>query len=182
MNKKELCLKIQKKLNNQTTKVKQVDNIKGNYYSYLTDTIYLSESDEDRKSDEEQLVVLCHESIHSIQSKKKHILNMVLSNAEIIISIILILLLLNRSKYVASVSIFYFLILIASIVFRLILERNAVRESFKLANKIAETSSCYEIQELENKSKKLRVLFYISLFWKKSIKVLFMLFIYYAMK
>lgn len=182
INKKELCLEILKRINNQTTKVKQVDNIKGNYYAYLTDTIYLSERDEGKKSEEEQLVVLCHESIHSIQSKKKHILNLVLSNIELIISIILILLLLNRSIYVFITSIFYFLILISSIIFRLMLEKNAVRESFKLAKNIAETSNHYEIQDLENKSRKFRIIFYISLFWKKIIKALFVIFIYYAIK
>lgn len=79
-------------------------------------------------------------------------------------------------------SIFYFLILISSIIFRLMLEKNAVRESFKLAKKIAETSNHYEIQDLENKSRKSRIIFYISLFWKKIIKALFVIFIYYAIK
>lgn len=182
--KEKQCQKILDSLENVKTKIKLVGDIKGSYYAYITDTIYLSNNN--KKTDEEELVILCHESVHSVQSKKSHMLNFILSNLEIAISLILILLLWFKNNNIILVSIIYSAILLATVIVRILLENEAVVKSFILAKEESEKEpNIYKkeaIIKLENKAHKNISVLYISLFWKKTIKILFMIALYNFVK
>ena len=74
----ELTKDILKILNNNHTKVELKEDFKGNYYSYLIDTIYISKNFKEQKASTKdkmmnkkvaELVTVCHECIHSTQNK-----------------------------------------------------------------------------------------------------------------
>lgn len=134
---------ILKFLKNEHTKVLESKEFKGNYYNYITDTIYLADKFEDKKSEKREdidkstgrLVMLCHECIHSIQNKYMHIMNIVLSNLSIILIIIAIIL-----KFCDNINIVFNYIsgcvVLASIVIRLFLENSAIVGSIELLKKV----------------------------------------------
>lgn len=116
------------KLNNKKTKMVLDDDIKGNYYIFLNDTIYLSNKGADKYK---RLTVICHECVHSIQNKAMQLINFVLSNLEVIIFVIFaILKFLNvfgnilTYVYIASV--------VISVIPRFILEIHASIKSIGL--------------------------------------------------
>lgn len=133
---------ILKYLKNEHTRVELKEDFKGNYYSFIIDTIYIAKNFQEQKVPTEakninkkasELVVVCHECIHSIQSKCLHILNMLLSNLSIILAIINIVLVLFWTSTL-WLKIFTIIIILTSIIIRLILEVGAVNGSIKLAS------------------------------------------------
>jgi len=128
-------------LGNGHTKVERKQGFMGNYYSSLIDTIYIAEDFENIKMPNgaekinkkaAQLIVVCHECIHSVQSKVLHILNTLFANFSLILSVIYVII------AVLSTSQLWFKILtistvLFSVIFRLILEIGATNGSIKLA-------------------------------------------------
>lgn len=167
------CKNILKHIKNSTTKIIEKEEFKGCYYSYINDTIYLAKESSKTKSKEEKFVVLCHECIHSIQNKFMQALNFYSSNIEILLSIIVIILLFLKVSYICYITIPYFIIVLINIMVRFVLERNAVKESFMLARRIINNKDydINKINEMQEEAKTKQILFYISLFWKKLIKV-----------
>jgi len=117
------------KLNNNTTKIVSDDDIKGNYYVFLNDTIYLSSKDADKYK---RLTVICHECIHSMQNKIMQLINFVFSNLEVIIFVIFaILKFLNIFGNILTYA--YIAIVIISLIPRFLLEIHASLKSIKLS-------------------------------------------------
>jgi len=163
--------KILEYTNNLHTKVEIKEDFKGNYYNYVTDTIYISKNmpqqKHGKKSNEiskrtSELVMLCHECIHSSQSKMEHIFNFLLSNISIMIALIYFILELLEivfpwAKYVLLV------LLGLSVVIRIKLELQAINKSTVLAKEaviegLADGVSLKEIEASEEYIKKHKAL------------------------
>jgi len=140
----DLTKHILKKINNEHTKVELKEDFKGNYYSYVVDTIYIAKnfgnkkvpkSVENMNKKAAELIVVCHECIHSIQNKYMHILNTIFSNLSMILTIISIVIgvLWTSPLWLKIATIIALLI---SIIIRLILEVGAINNSIKLASDI----------------------------------------------
>lgn len=177
-----VCEKILKLLKNTTTKVKVKENLKGSYYAYITDTIYLPKENINEDV-EERLIVICHECIHSVQSKKMHKINFILSNFEILLSIILLISICLKTSFLWILVLVYLTTLVFSIIIRVILEKDAVKRSFPLTmnviNKKVVKCEINRVDMFEKKAKKAMILFYMFLFWKKLIKLVLISVIYY---
>ena len=177
MNNIQKCKDILEHLNNKDTKIIEKEDFKGSYYSYINDTIYLSGENKITKSKEEEFIILCHECIHSIQNKTLQAVNFYSSNIEIILSILVILLLIIKVNFVKYLVIPYFLIMLLNIIVRFLLEKDAVKGSFKLAKDIIKDDK-YDISKIESmkdEAKTKQIVFYLSLFWKKILKTVIIL-------
>ena len=125
--------KVLKELNNTTTKVIKDDDIKGNYYVFLNDTIYLSNKNKSSR-EYSRLTLICHECIHSVQSKILQVINFILSNLEILVFIICLFykLVLKKENYIDNI---YIISVIISLIPRFILEIHASISSIFLTRK-----------------------------------------------
>lgn len=126
-------------LGNKKTKYVFDKDIKGSYYVYLNDTIYLCDKQKE-KNNYERLCVIAHESIHSIQPKFLQNLNFILSNLEIVcfvVFLILYFLKLNRLYIYLG----YITVAVLSMIPRLILELCALSKAPKLSKKYLEGKS-----------------------------------------
>lgn len=144
---KDICEDILQLVENKTTKVKIDESIKNSYYVFLNDTIYLStrQTSEDKK--ETRLVLICHECVHSVQSKPLHLTNFLIANLEMILFVIAIIL-----KYIykqESIVPIYGVIAVVSIVIRGILELDAILKSIKLAERYLKESAKEKTIELD---------------------------------
>lgn len=127
-------------LNNNKTSIKQIENQKTNYYNYITDTIYLADYAKQKGLENTNpfcgnLITICHECIHSIQSRYLHILNFIFSNLSILLTIIGIItkLFFEQADWVKILTCF---VISSAILTRSILEISAIRKSVELAEKI----------------------------------------------
>ena len=144
-------------LNNQNTKVQLKKDFNGNYYSHITDTIYISDAFSDKKMPKHaqninkkaaELIVLCHECIHSVQNKKLHILNTILSNLSIILTIIcLVIGVLGKSVF--WLEIVTVCVIIVGIIVRVILENGAINGSITLSKELVEKNKVNDITILD---------------------------------
>lgn len=131
-----IAKELLEKLNNKKTKSVFDKDIKGNYYVYLNDTIYLSDK-QNQKDNYERLCVIAHECIHSVQPKLLQNFNFIISNIEIIIFVLYIFLFLFKINNIYFYSI-YLALVILSIIPRLILELWAITKAPKLSKKYLE--------------------------------------------
>lgn len=139
-----------KKLNNKKTKSVFDKDIKGNYYVYLNNTIYLSDR-QNEKNNYERLCVIAHECIHSIQPKILQKLNFILSNLEVVIFVVYIVLFflkVNMEKFY----LIYLIIAFSSLVIRLVLELWAINRAPKLSKEYLEEKNIdvTNIKKVEN--------------------------------
>ncbi len=128
-----------KYLSNNTTKCTFDKDIKGCYYVYLNDTIYLS-NNQTSKNNYERLCVIAHECIHSVQPKILQFFNFILSNLEVI-SFILFFILYFLKVNILYIFLGYISLASLSIVFRLILEIWALNKAPKLSKKYLESNN-----------------------------------------
>lgn len=139
-----IAKEILKHLGNEHTKVERKQGFMGNYYSPLIDTIYIAEDFENTKVPDDakninkkaaELIVICHECIHSVQSKTLHILNTIFANVSMILFLVYIVMALfwTSSLWIKIATI---TALVTSIVIRLILEVGATNGSTKLAKEV----------------------------------------------
>ena len=122
-----LAQQILELLNNKNTKVQIKDNIKGNYYAFVNDTIYIS-SIASNTSGDNKPIVIAHECRHSIQNKKIQLVNTIISNIVlflIVLSIILIFFNIDITTLVIIATSF-------NIVIREYLELDATYNSLKI--------------------------------------------------
>lgn len=131
-----LAKDILSELNNSKTKCIIDKDIKGSYYVYLNDTMYLCDK-QSEKENYERLCVISHESVHSVQPKFLQNINFILSNLEIIAFVIFLIL--NFLK-VERLYIYlgYLVVAIISMIPRLILEFDAMIKAPKLAKQYLE--------------------------------------------
>lgn len=146
---------ILKHLDNTHTKVESRENFKGNYYNYLTDTIYVGGKFENAKLPSKKdnvnkkaamFIVACHECIHSIQSKCIHILNMIFSNISVILTIIAIILGLFIEKHM-TIKMLTIICVVISMIIRFVLEIHAIKESTNIASIIIKTTEIDGVSE-----------------------------------
>ena len=152
---------ILKHIGNENTKVCKDTDIRGNYYSCITDTIYLSKKKEEKylqKGRLKELIIFCHEAIHSMQNKKVQMLNVVLSNVELIYFMILVLTSFQK-KSMTSILI-YLTILLLTMIIRTSLEIDAILKSFNLAKEVLVNfdKKGNKVDELERTKLKLKVM------------------------
>ena len=78
----DVAKQILKYLGNEHTQVERKQGFMGNYYSPLIDTIYIAENFETKEMPKgvenlnkkaAELIVVCHECIHSMQTKVIHL-------------------------------------------------------------------------------------------------------------
>lgn len=146
MNQENLTKEVLTFLNNNHTSVKESNDIGVNYYNFVTDTIYLTTRIKENKPAKGlenanpfcgNLVTICHECIHSIQLKALHIINLVLSNISIILTVISLILMITIGKpnWLCIVALSLVLLAIAC---RLFLEIDAINKSTIVAEKVLE--------------------------------------------
>lgn len=183
----EVAKDILKAINNNTTKVVFDKDIKNNYYTYLNDTIYLTENKKyTKKNRDGRICVIAHECRHSVQSKILQNLNFILSNIELLSFIIMIVLLLFKIINIMLVCI-YISIVILSTIPRLILEIDAVKKSVKIAKDYLQQKLKTEDVETVNNfylihTKTLLPLFIFSLLFEKIVRVVIIVGLYLLFK
>lgn len=167
MNKIERLKEILKKEGNTHTKVVEVESAKGAYYSYLTDSIYISSGEE---SNEKDTVVLCHECIHSMQAREMHIANVVLSNMELVLFIVAVTCI-AFEYFGLWLLLVYVLCNMLSIGIRCMLELPAMTGSFELAKKYASEESIKKIEQEQAKVNKMLILGVLSFIWPRLFRI-----------
>lgn len=132
-----ICKEILVDMGNGHTKLVLDNDIKNSYYVYLNDTIYLANNEKARNL-YTRIVLISHECRHSLQSKILQNINFILSNIELILFVVAIIL--NIFKvFNLSMFIFYIAFLFLSVIPRFILEFDAVKSSIKIAKKYMES-------------------------------------------
>ena len=146
-------------LGNTHTKLELKEDFKDNYFSYLTDTIYIAKKFEKQKvpnaakhinKKAAELILICHECIHSKQNELLHILNIIFSNMSIVLAVVGVFIgLLGTSPLWLKIP--TIAVIIASITIRLILEVGAINGSTKLATTIVEKTVVHGVsrQDIE---------------------------------
>lgn len=118
-------------LDNNKTKVILSENIKGNYYSFINDTMYISKISENTNG-YNRAVVICHECRHSIQNKKVQLMNTILSNLTLISYVVfLILVILSKMSW----TILPICITLICVIIREYLELDATKNSVEIYRK-----------------------------------------------
>lgn len=174
----ELCQNILKSQKNDHTKVKVIDSNKGGYYSYLTDSIYIPEKKYENSV--KNLVILCHECIHSTQSKSIHTLNVVLSNLELIVFLCAIISVVYNLLVGVSIPLYLFICVI-SIIFRCVLEIPAMVGSFNIAKKFCNNSEVDAVCEAQKQAKKKLFLGVLSFCWGRLFRTIIVIVLYVLM-
>lgn len=147
---KDICELVLKVLDNQNVKVKLKKDINGNYYSFLNNTIYLTNrelnKEELKKPDLKcgQLITICHECIHSTQSRWLHILNVLFSNLAIVLALLFFIRIIMYSG-ITLLGVLESFVLLVAILLRLILEIDAIKKSTFLAENLVRSNSIQSV-------------------------------------
>ena len=131
-----LAKDILSELNNSKTKCIIDKDIKGSYYVYLNDTMYLCDKQSEKKN-YERLCVISHESVHSVQPKFLQNINFILSNLEIIAFVIFLILYFLKVERL-YIYLGYLVVAIISMIPRIILEFWAMIKAPKVAKNYLE--------------------------------------------
>lgn len=165
----ELCKNILKKQGNNHTKVVALNTNRGGYYSYINDSIYISSGNSNNKL--KDIVVICHECIHSNQSKYLHIANIVASNLEILIFILAILSMIFGVTTIPILMV-YIAICIISIVIRCILEFPAMINSFEIAKEFCSSDDAHSICNVQKQIVGKFFIGFLSFSWTRVFRML----------
>lgn len=177
-----VCKDILEIVKNNSTQIVIDKEIKNSYYVFLNDKIYIS----DNKINSNlytRIVLVAHECIHSVQSKVLQVLNYVFSNLEILLFIIfLIMSLVSKSSNIIFLA-SYLIVTTISIIFRSILEIDAVKKSLPLAfkylsNKENENVAKIIISCTQQYIKKYFLFFIISLHIAKIVRAILLVLLY----
>ena len=172
-------------LGNTHTKVEKKEGFMGNYYSHLIDTIYISENFENKEVPNDakninkkaaELITVCHECVHSMQSKYMHLLNTIFANTSIILAIICVII----GLFWASplwLKITTSIVILISIVIRLILETGAVNGSVSLAREVTEKGivSDIAVDDIEESTKYINKHKFLALIQMITDKIIFLI-------
>ena len=177
MEKEKLCQKILKDLNKSDVGVKVSQDIKGNYYSYINNCIYLNGKQIGNNEEiAKENVVIAHESIHATQSKKIHILNVILSNLELILFLMFCIIAVV-CKSVLVLKIIYMFTGILAICVRNMLEIRAMINSFNLDSKYSNNEMKEIIEKDNHKFKYILPLGMLSYSWFRILRVILVIFV-----
>jgi len=175
---KDICKNILQLVKNKDTKIKVEETNKNSYYVFLNDTIYLSTRQTSNNRKDTRLVLMCHECIHSLQSKLLQWMNFILANLELAFFVAaLVLKYIFKQEFIVPI---YFAIAIFSIIIRGILEADASIRSISLAQQYLESGDKVEGIEIDiDKIKKKMLLtfplFVISLFGAVILRLIIIL-------
>lgn len=172
MEKEVLCKNILKDLNKKNVGVKVSQDIKGNYYSYIHNCIYLNNKSATTIEDKaKENVVVAHECIHATQNKMVHLANMVLANLELLLFLIFVVVLVAFGS-IEVLKVIYSAVCILSLIYRCILELPAMINSFDLAEKYSNKEVIEIIQKDKKKIKYLLPLGILSYTWFKILRLI----------
>lgn len=179
----EITREILNDLKNNHTKIVLDEDIKNSYYVYLNDTIYLS----NRKKvieDSSRVILIAHEAKHSMQSKLLQKINFIISNLELAVFVINVILLVIKIFSIINIYT-YMIIVMLSIIPRMILEIDAVKSSITISkdylkNKISMKDLDKLMGIYKFKVRTLIPLFIINLIFGKVIRML-LIFIFYSL-
>ena len=181
----QVTINVLRFLDNNKTNVDVKEDFKGNYYSYITNTIYIGKKTNKKQpshnidKDASDLLMICHECIHSIQSKRMHILNTIFSNLSIIFSIICIFIgvFIDMPLWLRCVT---GVVILFSVLLRLFLEIEAINGSIKLAFKVISKGIVKNIsmQDMENGSDYINRYKYLALTQMISDKIIFLILVF----
>lgn len=171
----ELCQFILKSLGNDHTKIIRADIKKGGYYFYLTDSIYIPINNS--KDELRDIIVLCHECMHSVQNRHLHILNMLCANVELISFMVLAV---NSiyNHFSLLFLVFYILICIISLIVRCILEIPAMLGSFELAKNFCNPKDVCNICKIQTQIGKKIVPGILSFSWSRLVRLILAIILY----
>lgn len=180
-----ICKEILEEKGNNHTNIKLDNDIKNSYYFYLNDTIYLAN---DKKSREiyARILLIAHECRHTLQSKHLQKLNFILSNIELVLFImILILKFINLFNIIILV--IYSVFVVLSIIIRFILEYDAVKNSVKISkeymeNRLEKKESDFISDIFSFQINLLFPISIVSLFLGKLIRIILVLLLYLVLK
>ncbi len=179
----EICKEILVKYNNKNTKIILDENIKNSYYVFLNNTIYLANNN-NIKNAEYRLVLIAHECRHSLQSKLLQKLNFIFSNIELILFFILFVISIFKMINIQMLLI-YMSFFIISIIFRFILEFDAVKKSIIISKKYIENKLSKEDAKIidlsfSSKANLLFPIMILQLFFGKIIRamILYLMYVY----
>lgn len=128
----EICYKLQEIVGSKCD-VELDDNTKSSAYIFFKNKIILSNNNES-KNNFSRILFIAHECIHSIQSKRDHIINFVFANIKNVFDIfLLIYLILGKGSF--ELIMISFMISFFSFYFRMQLEVDAVYRSVTLSRK-----------------------------------------------
>lgn len=142
-------------LGNNHTKVERKQGFMGNYYSPLIDTIYIAGEFENNKlpsgaekinKKAAELIVMCHECIHSMQSKLLHVLNTIFANLSMLLFLVYVVMTILGTS-ILWMKIATIVSLVVSIVIRLVLEIGATNGSTKLAKDIVDSGIIQDVTD-----------------------------------
>ena len=172
---KEICHEILNQVGNKEAKV-VVNDTKNSYYFFLNNTLYIN----DKGKQLDNICTIAHECRHSIQNKIIQISNFILSNIELIMFVIyLILLLCNISNNVFNM--FYIVISVVSMIIRLYLEIDATVNSIGISKRYLESKNVDKVNDIVKNYKKRIILtfplFLIMLFGFKILRLLLVILI-----
>lgn len=173
-----VCGDVLQLINNMTTKIEVDQNIKNSYYVFLNDTIYLSTRQTSINRKKTRLVLICHECIHSVQSKILQWVNFILANLELILFFLAIVLkYIFKQEFIVPI---YVAIAVSSIIVRGALEVDATFKSIGLTKKYLRAKNEDERENIDiHKVKKEMILtfplFVIALFWFKVLRLFILL-------
>ena len=170
---------ILNKIENNNTKYEIKADIKNSYYVYLNDTIYLSSS-KNSNNDYRRICLIAHECIHSLQSKFLQKVNFILSNLEMIFFVITLLSMIFN-VFPKIIFFIYLFVVITSVIFRTILENDAIKKSVPLAKEYIKEKTTKKESDLVAKTYKFQInlllpLFYLNIFFGKIVRVLLIYF------
>lgn len=178
----EICKEILESKGNKHTKLELDNDIKNSYYVYLNDTIYLANSEKARNI-YTRVILIAHECRHTLQSKFLQNLNFILSNLELLMFIIALILIFVKVLNI-TILIIYTIFMIISLIPRFILEFDAVKSSVKIAKEYMNKKLKNEEAYLANSifSFQINLLFpisIVSLFWNKLFRILLIYIAYF---
>jgi hypothetical protein len=157
-----VCKQILELQNNKTTKIKLDKDIKNNYYVFITDTIYLSDKEVNKRS-YQRICGIAHECIHSIQNKILQGINFALSNIELIVFVISFICIILKFN-INIVFYFYIILNIISAIPRVVLEIDATLRSINLCKKYIGNVVNMKETDMLIKSYKTQILFLLPVF------------------
>ena len=134
----KICRDILNQINNEEVKIEVDKDSKTSLYMFLNNTIYISDFENSKKKDElykSRLLVIAHECAHSLQSKLLQIANFILSNVELLLFSLIIILRIVLGNVISWLLITYITIFALGIVVRYYLEINATINSVKIIAK-----------------------------------------------
>lgn len=177
MEKQSLCKKILNDLNKSDVRVKVSQDIKGNYYSYINNCIYLNnKNSETIKYRAKENVVIAHECIHATQNKALHITNVILANLELLLFLVLFIIYFAFNSLVPF-RLIYIIIWMLALICRLVLELPAIISSFDLAVKYSDERVSEIIQKDKKKINFLLPLGILSFTWLKLLRLFLIIFL-----